>query len=508
MNIKLPLTKIHVDSSFENLLCLSVNQILATSLQHSTMSRSRLLQAVRGHKRLCCIPIYRHQVQESPKTPQDFHQRLCKGIQSAQRRVQLASLYIGPAAEEHYRCERQLLTALQSAASRQVPIDILLDYNRALRPVPYQSSTITSADACFSAIQTNADHTRIYLLSVLPEHWQRLLKNPLNEVAGVFHIKAYIVDDDLFLSGANLSQEYFIDRMDRYWHVRDNPLVQWYADLLAILCESAAVEYQPGSSDAALLSARASTQSRRHLAAALERLLTDDSNEDESVPNVDAPWQSDADPVAYAVPTIQVPFLKGLRQHETVQQDLLQACSSDTEVRLATAYLNPTAAFLSAVQHFSQVLFLTAGPLSHGFKPQPKAGNKGKAWIPHVFAYAAQQITGEHTKVAYYQRPGWTFHAKGMWLTRAGTASTLTLAASADVLVLSHGSGNFGERSAKRDMESNVLLFLPPQSPLASQAIAEWNALCAHADETSADTGDKKRPEWLPVAFPLIRSFF
>jgi CDP-diacylglycerol--glycerol-3-phosphate 3-phosphatidyltransferase len=42
------------------------------------------------------------------------------------------------------------------------------------------------------------------------------IPSPLDEVAGVFHIKAYIIDDQLVLSGANLSEEYFQDRQDRY----------------------------------------------------------------------------------------------------------------------------------------------------------------------------------------------------------------------------------------------------------------------------------------------------
>ena len=32
----------------------------------------------------------------------------------------------------------------------------------------------------------------------------------------VVNLQAYIIDDDLIISGANLSQEYFTDRHDRY----------------------------------------------------------------------------------------------------------------------------------------------------------------------------------------------------------------------------------------------------------------------------------------------------
>ena len=64
------------------------------------------------------------------------------------------------------------------------------------------------------------------------------LPNPLNEIAGVFHIKLYLVDDQLLFSGANLSVEYFRDRMDRYLHLIQggNGLVDFYAKFIEILC--------------------------------------------------------------------------------------------------------------------------------------------------------------------------------------------------------------------------------------------------------------------------------
>ena len=56
----------------------------------------------------------------------------------------------------------------------------------------------------------------VFLSPVNNERLRRILPSPLNEVAGVFHMKAYIVDDEMVLSGTNLSEEYFDDRLDRY----------------------------------------------------------------------------------------------------------------------------------------------------------------------------------------------------------------------------------------------------------------------------------------------------
>ncbi len=37
-------------------------------------------------------------------------------------------------------------------------------------------------------------------------------ESPLREIFGVHHIKFYVFDDNVILSGANLSEDYFTDR--------------------------------------------------------------------------------------------------------------------------------------------------------------------------------------------------------------------------------------------------------------------------------------------------------
>ncbi len=78
-----------------------------------------------------------------------------------------------------------------------------------------------SAKAVHSRLRpllANDDRGRsgVFLFPVNDERLQRILPSPLDEVADVFHMKAYIVDDEMVLSGANLSKEYFDDRLDRY----------------------------------------------------------------------------------------------------------------------------------------------------------------------------------------------------------------------------------------------------------------------------------------------------
>lgn len=45
----------------------------------------------------------------------------------------------------------------------------------------------------------------------------RLLPARVSEIIGVCHLKAYVFDNDVLLSGANLSTIYFTKRQDRYF---------------------------------------------------------------------------------------------------------------------------------------------------------------------------------------------------------------------------------------------------------------------------------------------------
>ena len=486
-------------------------------------------------------------------TPEEFHSTLCQRIRSAKRRVYLASLYIGPAVDRQaFPREAELLDAIGHAKKQNhVNVKLLLDLNRALRPVQVSkndakeldekhetATTTSSAKACLEALgtssspsknNTESDTPNVFLISALTDFWQTILTNPYNELMGVFHIKAYIVDDTLILSGANLSEEYFVDRHDRYLSIQQggNGLVDFYAQLVEVLCQHARVFTQDGVGPATSTSPAVLLESVADIV-----MTTNESTiKDSAKPTIDVDQPQDAI-VAVAVPTFQAPSSFGstprLRSDVDAMQDLLQASSSTSSktettqqaaLRLATAYLNPTKLMLAAIDGFPRVQFLTAGQVSHGFKPKDKPGNKGKVWIPAVFDEIARSIRSGKISVWFYQRPDWTFHAKGLWLSMVPTSSNETLdkkknlddslpiAENEDLKVVTHGSGNFGARSEQRDFESNLVLLFPPRSPLAEQHKQEWNEMSDHAAHFSREPSAQLS---LPfkVILPTIRSFF
>jgi phosphatidylserine/phosphatidylglycerophosphate/cardiolipin synthase-like enzyme len=97
-------------------------------------------------------------------------------------------------------------------------------------------------------------------------------------------------------------------------------------------------------------------------------------------------------------------------------------------------------------------------------------------------------------------------------LRRSSTGDRSPLLTAQHLLAVCTGSGNFGSRSARRDMESNLVLIFPPSSnlttnPLARHQVEEWNRLCEHASKEEAPKLPDP-PLWIRFVFPIIRSFF
>jgi CDP-diacylglycerol--glycerol-3-phosphate 3-phosphatidyltransferase len=447
-------------------------------------------------------------------SPTEFHGHLCDKILNAKQRVHLAALYIGPAADPSlHKREVELLDALKTTECPDV--QILLDKGRALRPVPTPTSSfITSAEACHRSINTNNAHSKLFLFSVLPKWLQSILKNPYDEVSGVFHMKCYIIDDEMILSGANLSEEYFSDRIDRYLCIQNggNGLVEFYADVFKVLSQHS-YTYDPGSRNS--LTAP-SSPSRKDLIRSLSKLFTVPQDSD---PVNSVGTSSSSNAVAFAVPTFQAPrhFCKCLSRKEymPLDVDVLQSFLSivhrlypdDVTLRMSSAYLNLTNGLRRVL---GKSHLLTAGRISHGFKPKKKAGNKGREWIPTVYAQLARR-TAQHSSIWFYQREGWTYHAKGIWLTRGEIDKRFSIPDASSLIATVHGSGNYGGRSTYKDVESNMLLVYNDASDDSMEVKAaftdEWNRFESFAQPPEKEEV-RKAPWHVRSILPFCRSFF
>ena len=62
--------------------------------------------------------------------------------------------------------------------------------------------------------------------------------SPLREIFGVHHIKAHVFDNNVLITGANLSEDYFSDRQDRCIVIQDcEPLAHYLDDLINFLSD-------------------------------------------------------------------------------------------------------------------------------------------------------------------------------------------------------------------------------------------------------------------------------
>ena len=486
---------------------MSHQQILNAARGAFTKSRSllRSFPLQKEHFRLDCTGF----------SPNEFHSHLCEKILNAKQRVHLAALYIGPAADPslHTR-EVELLNALKTTDCPDV--QILLDKGRALRPVPTPTSTfITSAEACHRSLHSNNTQSKVFLLSVIPNFLKSILTNPYDEISNVFHMKCYIIDDEMILTGANLSEEYFADRIDRYLCIQrgGNGLVDFYAQVFQILSQHS-YTYDPGNPN---LVSPPCSPSRKEMIQSLSTLFTTSLDNQASGTNGDS---SESDAVAFAVPTFQAPrhFFKGMseKDHMPLDIDVLQSVlkyaqddsPNDMTIRMSSAYLNVTNRLRRLLVNNSHLL--TAGRMSHGFKPKKKAGNKGRDWIPAVYSQLARR-SARHSSLWFYQREGWTYHAKGIWMTHGETQKCFAISNASSLIATVHGSGNYGGRSTYKDMESNMFLVFNASSDdvmdVKQTFTDEWNRFEAFVQPREKE--ETRRAPWhIRSILPFCRSFF
>jgi len=142
--------------------------------------------------------------------PKEFYDTLKSKLKCARRRIYLSTLYIGKSEHELIQCLRDAL--LNNGP--ELKITILTDYLRGTRESPEPS--------CASLLVPLVAHypdqveIRMYHTPNLTGLRKALIPHRINEGWGLQHIKLYGIDNEVILSGANLSNDYFTDRQDRY----------------------------------------------------------------------------------------------------------------------------------------------------------------------------------------------------------------------------------------------------------------------------------------------------
>ncbi|CAH0481670.1 unnamed protein product [Peronospora belbahrii] len=386
-------------------------------------------------------------------TPTEFYQQLLHNIQHAEHHVSIASLYLGTG-----DLERSLVDALATRLRErpELQVQIVLDYSRGQR-VGVMASSITILASLLREFPANVT---LFLFRV-PQlsGFKTKLPSPFNETLGVFHAKVYLVDDMLVLSGANLSADYFTSRQDRYVQLTNcGGLAQFYhqfVELVTGFSYKVTLESFTGrDNDYTLVPpklAHDSKEAMRVMKLELENLVNREKHKQED--------KIDVSSNTWAFPTLQ--FTPVAMDHdERVLRMFIKNLPRGSQLQIASGYLNFPPFLRELLERCgAQLDVISAAPCANGF--YNARGVKGA--LPMAYSLIEQDFF-KHTLgrefptvLREFNRPGWTFHGKGMWWKPPVTNGRKVTTGFPQATIV--GSSNFGQRSYGCDMESNLVLF-------------------------------------------------
>ncbi|XP_075072819.1 CDP-diacylglycerol--glycerol-3-phosphate 3-phosphatidyltransferase, mitochondrial isoform X2 [Mixophyes fleayi] len=395
-------------------------------------------------------------------TPSEFYQVIKTQVKTAKKRIILASLYLGtgPLEQDLVDCIEETLI---SARSSDLQVSILLDFTRGSR------GKKNSRTMLLPLLRRYPDRVRVSLFHTpnLRGLLRMLAPERFNETIGLQHMKVYLFDDNVILSGANLSDSYFTNRQDRYILLQGcSEVADFFSELVGAVGD-VSLQLQPDDSiqiedemehpyegDKTKYCETARNKVMEVIEMARRKQCDLHSARFQSgEPDLEA-----EPPDTWVYPLVQMkPF--GIQIDELVTETLLTEAERGDRLHLTTGYFNLTQGYMDLVLGTrANYNILLASPEVNGF-----FGARGIAGaIPAAYVHIEQQFYnavcrhGQHQRVKLreYFRDHWTFHAKGLWLYPAGkNMPCLTLI----------GSPNFGYRSVHRDLEAQIALVTESQ---------------------------------------------
>ena len=425
--------------------------------------------------------------------PKEFYETLKRKLRSAKKRIFLATLYVGKTETELLDCVRHALRE-----SPQLQVSILTDALRGTREEPAPSCA--SLLAALAADFPDQVEVRMYHTPNLTGFRKSIVPKRINEGWGLQHMKLYGVDDEVILSGANLSNDYFTNRQDRYHVFTCDKVTTYFADVHHAMC-NLSFRLRPSKSKSFSMEWPASN--------AAPSPLLDPRGYNAASHTI---FSRFIDPQPASKPTTNTaiyPMLivpNALNNELPIMERLLRAPLPSSSSFLFTAgYFNPhpsiTASLLAAASGQEAVAgtVLTASPWANSFY-----GSKGvsgmlppaytllsRRFLKRVRRQAGDAVELREWRLGTVGRPhGWTYHAKGLWLTfgssktsRSTTVSeapTEHLKDSDGPSVTVIGSSNYTVRSYSLDTEAGAVIVTTDRN-LKAQLKAEANNLLRYS---------------------------
>ncbi|KJA16189.1 hypothetical protein HYPSUDRAFT_148068 [Hypholoma sublateritium FD-334 SS-4] len=411
--------------------------------------------------------------------PSQFHARLLEMINKAEHRIFISSLYIGSD-------ESELISVL-SRRLRMRPnlqLKMVLDLNRSTRP-----GSDSTAKLLLPLIEEFPFRVRISLFRSpsLRGIMAKIVPPRFNEGWGTWHAKIYGIDDDVMISGANLNKSYFTNRQDRYFSFSgEKSLANYCHDFMEIVTPFSYnlmptvspldIQINPHSyshEDYTLHWPDPNTHPH-HFHSAAEKAFSQFQN----LHRASVKKAMSDDPATFAQTPLLIPIIQAgqfnIREEESTIQLLFRKLSKGSGngrplLDLTSGYFSLYTPYQDLVLNTTNVdcRIVAASPKANGFY-----GSKGiSGRIPEGYTLHEKRFMqavskagrlwkgpsateGQGVLLTEWEKPGWTYHAKGIWLSPAPSAPP--------VLTL-FGSTNLNSRSAHIDTELSFFMILPSE---------------------------------------------
>lgn len=450
--------------------------------------------------------------------PSQFYTTLRKKILGAKRRIYLSTLYIG-------RSEYEFISTVREALLHNGPelkVSILVDALRGTRESPEPSCA--SLLATLVAEFPERVEVRMYHTPKLTGIRKHLIPKRINEGWGLQHIKLYGFDDEVILSGANLSNDYFTNRQDRY-HVFSSKRVADYFARIHSAISSVSFLLLPDDSSPASYSLTwpnsnpaPSPLSNPHAYITATTAILLPLTAPVSYPTPPSSSITSIYPLLTHPPTINTE-LPAIR---VVLSSLLHSYT------FTAGYFNPhpliTSSLLSASSfpHCTPGTILTASPPANGFYNSPGISGLLPAAYTHLSLVFLRAAKGANIQLREWQRGvvgeegGWTYHAKGLWVTLQSNPSSPEREQSRPEErprnplpnITSIGSSNYTTRSYGLDLEVSALVVTRDEALMAKwerERVALLERSRAVTKEELA--GETRRANWrVRIAMWIVRT--
>ena len=460
--------------------------------------------------------------------PTEFYQSLKSKIRKAKTRIYLSTLYIG-------KTENELVSTIRDALIQngtELKVSILTDALRGTREAPNPSC----ASLLASLVEEFPDRVevRMYHTPNLTGLRKALIPKRINEGWGLQHIKLYGIDDALILSGANLSNDYFTNRQDRYHVFSSKRVADYFARIHDSVCSvSFLLRPRDNASKFTLewptsnLAPNPLEAPKRYIEAATSLLAP-------LVRPASSPSPPSASTSVYPVichpPTLNTEI-------SAFTALFARRINSYT---FTAGYFNPHPVITSSLLAVSSLpnsapgSILTASPYANGFFGSKGISGLLPAAYTHLSLRFLQAARGKNIQLREWQRgivgrqDGWTYHAKGLWVTLPAHPQRMTASNAAPneppsdlgggsedthantppgPSVTLIGSSNYTTRSYGLDLEVGAVMVTRDEG-LMRRLEREEELLMSHTaaiEEADLETKERKAGWRVRVAMWLVK---